>query len=255
MKKLFYTLLSLLTVLVIVYILATDYDENQYYNNSDFDFEVEPKQPRVPEKYIRQVGTKKMVFYSGGINGGKAYNKASFHQGDDYTKVYFELVINTDGKARLLNIQYDQPDNWKLAESDIHTMIRLDAAVYFQSGKDMREKLQNTLNGKSRYSLEDGYEYGLKKYVEYFRKDNKRPAGQITHLVTMKDTKTPLRLLEVTSLTISGKPAGGVDHYFMYNDFVQVDIFYRKIYLKDWQRIENAVRNYVDKLYQEAKDE
>ncbi len=60
----------------------------------------------------------------------------------------------------------------------------------------MREKLQNTLNGKSRYSLEDGYEYGLKKYVEYFRKDNKRPAGQITHLVTMKDTKTPLRLLE-----------------------------------------------------------
>ncbi len=248
-------MLSLLTISVIVYILATDYDENQYYNNSDFDFEVEPKQPRKPEKYIRQVGTKKMVFYSGGINGGKAHNKASFHQGDDYTKVYFDLVINADGKARLLNIQYDQPDNWKLAEGDIHTMIRLDATVNFQSGKDMRRKFQETLDSRFFYSLEDGYEYGLKKYVEYFKEDNKRPAGLEEHLVTMKNTKTPLRLLEVTHSPEFGETAGGIDHYFMYNDFVQVNIFYRKIYLKDWQRIENAVRSYVDKLYQEAKDE
>ncbi len=248
MKKVFYISLLLIFLFVVIPQLIEFIVQ---YNIS----KAKPVIKQEAPKYIYQVGKKKMVFYFGGINGGKAHNKASFYQGDDYTKVYFDLVINADGKARLLNIHYDLPDNWKLAEGDIHTMIRLDAAVNFQSGKDMRRKFQETLDSRFYYSLEDGYEYGLKKYVEYFKKDNKRPAGQITHLVTMKDAKTPLRLLEVTSYTFSGNPAGGIKHYFMYNDFVQVKVSYRKIYLKDWQRIENAVRNYVDKLYQEAKND
>ncbi len=241
MKKALYIILSL----VAVHFISQGYIKK--YNHP------KPVVPKKAPKSIHQVGKKKMVFYFGGISGGKAHNKANLHKGDKYINVYFDLIISADGTPRLLNIQYDQPDNWKLAKGDIHTIIRLDAAVNFQGGEDMRRKLQKTLDSKFYYSLEDGYEYGLKKYVEYLRRKHQRPAGLIEHLVTMKDNETPLRLLEVTHSPAFGETAGGVRHYFMYNDFVQVKIHYRKIYLKDWQRIETSVRSYIDKLYAEAK--
>ncbi len=194
-----------------------------------------------------------MAFYFGGISGAKARYKKNQHKGDYYVQAYFDLIVNADGAARLLNMQYDQPDDWKLAQGDIHTIIRLNAEVLFQDGKQMRKMLQKTLDSRFYYSREAGSEYGLKKYVEYLKRNNKRPAGQTEHLVTMKDETTPLRLLEVTHSPAFGETAGGVRHYFMYNDFVQVKVHYRKIYLKDWQRIETAVRSYIDQLYAEAE--
>ncbi len=85
--------------------------------------------------------------------------------------------------------------------------------------------------------------------------DGRKPSPYTDYLVAMKNETMPLRLLRVVTPRPVEGDAGGVYHHFMYNDLMQVEMHYRKIFLKDWQRIENAMRQYIDNLYAEANNE
>ncbi len=199
----------------------------------------------------RRFGKQVMMVYPDAMSGGVTFKDPNRLEGDYYSKLYFDAKITPNNCIVLVN-RYHRPETHDYISDGNRMIVRLDASVKHQQGKVLKAYYENGLNGSYSYSVHEGEQFGLTKYVSYMREGG-QPSPYTDYLVTMKASDMPLRLLEVTTPRPVKGNAGGVYHYFMYSDWVQVKIHYRKIYLKDWQRIETAMRQFIDKLYAEAK--
>ncbi len=234
------TLASIVAIIAIVFTavayryITTRYDYGQPYN----------------DRMINTFGKKKMVTSFGGMSSGITHKDPNKYKGDDFSKIYFDVQLKPDSSMVLFNIKVNGSS--KVVGTYITT--RLEASTYVQDGNALQERYDEAMNNRHYNSVREGSEYGLDRYVEYRKEDGRRYADFNEILVTMKDDNTPLRILETVSPpSVRPYGGGGVYHYFMYNDLVQVKMHYQKYYLKDWQFIEDSMIAYLDQLYKDAE--
>ncbi len=194
-------------------------------------------------------GKKKMAYFRGGMDGDGREDPNKY-KGDDFSKMYFRTQLKPDGSMVLFNIKV----NGSSEVVGIYIITLLEASTYVQDGNVLQERYDEAMNNRHYNSVREGSEYGLDRYVEYRKEDGRRYANFDEVLITMKDDSTPLRILETVSPpSVRPYGGGGVTHYFMYNDLVQVEMNYQKYYLKDWQFIEDSMIAYLDQLYKDAE--
>ncbi len=201
------------------------------------------------DKIIYTFGKKNLTYFAGGMDGDgrKDPNK---HKGDKFSKIYFDVQLKPNGTMVL----YDINRNNSSDVVGIYITTRLNASTHYQNGKYLQREYDDMINNAIFNNIREGSQYGLDRYVRYMKKDGNRLADFDEVLLAMKDDSIPLRILEVDSPpSVRPHGGGGVYHYFMYNDLVQVKMHYQKYYLKDWQFIENSMIAYLDQLYKEAE--
>ncbi len=208
---------------------------------------------RGEDREIMRFAKKNIAYYTGGMDSGTGWKDQKKYEGDDFSKIYFEAKTKEDGSIWLVNI-WNDPASFRYQGNGNIMTVRLDASTLYQDGKRLKYMYETAMNGGYFYSVREGSLYGLDKYVKYMN-DGRKPSPYTDYLVAMKNETMPLRLLRVVTPRPVEGDAGGVYHHFMYNDLMQVKMHYRKIFLKDWQRIENAMRQYIDNLYAEANNE
>ncbi len=208
------------------------------------------------DKIITTFGKKEMTYYTGGMmSSTKEYNIGKYPE-DSQRKIYFDAQLKPDNTIWLINLRYDEKsyDTWNKNGNPSLAVI-LESSTLVENGKDLQFMFNTALDSTYYYSKQEGSKYKLDRYVQY-AKDGNRIAYLYEHLVTINDKGKLIRYLKVTTPSDDiGTEVGGVEHYFMYNDLVQVRIYYRKKHLKNWQSIENSMIAYIDQLYKEAEDE
>ncbi len=231
------TLASIISVVFIVVAyryLITPYDYGQPYD----------------DKIIYTFGKKNLTYFAGGMDGD-GREDPNRYKGDKFSKIYFRSQLKPDGTMVLYNIRSNDSDR----VMGIYISTLLEASTHVQNGKRLQRKYDDVINNAIFYNVREGSEYGLDKYVSYMEKGGSRTAHFREFLITMKDESTPLRILETVSPPSAREyGGGGVEHYFMYNDLVQVNMHYQKYYLEDWQFIEDSMIAYLDKLYEDAEE-
>ncbi len=226
-------------IMVIVYSIVAD----RYIATHN-----EDRQP-YDDKIIYTFGKKKMTLFTGGMDG-EGYEDPNKYKGDRVSKLYFDVQLKPDGTMVLFNIKV----NGSSDVVGIYIITLLEASTHRQNGKSLQRKYDDMRNNAIFNNIREGSQYGLDRYVRYMKKDGNRLADFDEVLVTMKDDSTPLRILETVSPpSVRAYGGGGVTHYFMYNDLVQVEMNYQKYYLKDWQFIEDSMIAYIDQLYKDAE--
>ncbi len=203
------------------------------------------------DKIISTFGKKNMTFFTGGMNSGVTHKDPNRYRGDDFSQISLRTQLKPDGSMVLFNIKV----NGSSKVVGIYIITRLEASTYVQDGNALQERYDDLMNGRHYLSIREGSEYGLDKYVGYTKTGGKRRLADFQeNFITMKDDNTPLRILETVSPpSVRPYGGGGVYHYFMYNDLVQVKMHYQKYYLKDWQFIEDSMIAYLDQLYKDAE--
>ncbi len=237
-------------ILAIIVTMAVTLVTQQSSNSHAPQKSERPKRKKT-EAIKKPFGKKEMMIYLDAMDIGVSFKDPNKLTGDWGSNLDFDAKITPNNCIVLVN-RYHRPETDDYISDGNRMIVRLDASVKHQQGKVLKAYYENGLDGSYSYSVHEGEQFGLTKYVRYMREGG-QPAPYTDYLVTMKTPDMPLRLLEVTTPRPVKGNAGGVEHYFMYNDWVQVNIYYRKIYLKDWQRIETAMRQFIDKLYAEAE--
>ncbi len=245
-----------LVVLLLTFFLSTcaikHYQHWSIRNQPSVPIEDMPDR-RGQDKIIVRFGKQNMAYYTGGMSANFSEDDLRRFEGDRVSKIYFDAQLREDGTIWLVNMRYD-PMSFETCCYNNHLTVRLESSTWYQHGQQINDMYKTALDSTHLYSVRDGDLYGLDRYVEYRKKDNERSSRHEEYLVTMKQDGTPLRFLAVVSPDIVREiGGGGVSHYFMYNDDVQVKMHYRKYILQDWQAIENSMRAYINQLYKDAE--
>ncbi len=207
---------------------------------------------RATDTRIITLGGKKMT-YNLYLSSSSLPGKHSYPN-DTREQISYRVRINYDGSVVLWDRLFD-PDPSKTNPPGIWAMVSLNGEMPNKDGKYLRFMYEEKMDNQYTYCRPAKDKLGLKRCIDELRSGSKGSRYQ-EYLVTMKDDVTPLRFLDVSIpryLIGTGK-GGGVRHHFMYDDKIQVEIYYRKQDLKNWKLIEESVINYINESIKEAEN-